>query len=503
MKRLSVNSLEMNNMNYSSLLFSACCFATYAEQVKPNVIIIYTDDLGYGDLSCYGAKQIQTPNIDRLAKNGLKFTNGYATASTCTPSRYSLLTGHLPFRQKGTGILPGDAKLIITPGSETLPAVMKKAGYTTACIGKWHLGLGEGKGEIDWNGHVKPGPNEIGFDHSFIIPATNDRVPCVYLADGRVDKLDPSDPLYVSYRKKVGNKPTGWEQPELMKQKLPAKDHHHGTIHGGIGRIGYMTGGEAALWDDETMADDLVAKAGEFICENKEKPFFLYFSTADIHAPRLFHKRFAGKSGLGPRGDMILQLDDCVRQLMKTLDEQKLTDNTLVIFSSDNGPVLEDSYLDGSLKAARLKRFNPAGPLRGTKYSSLEGGVRVPFIVHWPKRVKPGVTSSAIISQVDLLSSLGHLTDKNFKLQKNSDSQNHLPALIGERMDARTTLVCKGGWGGKILRKGDWKLINTKNPQLYNLKNDLTELKNLANKHPEMVKEMQKELNKEVNRYSL
>ncbi len=493
---------------YSPTLFSTSvilatgysALAQHSENTSPNVIIIYTDDLGYGDLSCYGASQIKTPNIDNLANNGLRFTNGYATASTSTPSRFSLLTGHLPFRKKGTGILPGDAKLIIQPGSQTLPAVMKKAGYTTACVGKWHLGLGSGK--INWNGHVKPGPNEVGFDYSFIIPATNDRVPCVYLENGRVANLDPNDPLYVDYKKKVGNDPTGWDHPELMKQKLRPRDHHHGTIHGGIGRIGYMAGGKSARWDDETMADDLVAKANKFIKDNKEKPFFLYLSTADVHAPRLFNPRFAGKSGLGARGDMVLQLDDCVGQLMKVLKNEKLIDNTLIIFSSDNGPKLEDSYLDGSYTAAMKKDFKPAGSLRGTKYTAFEGGVRVPFIVHWPGKVKVGV-SDAIISQVDLLASLGHFTNKNFTLQRFSDSQNHLSALLGENPTARQSVIGVGGWRGIIYRKGDWKLINTKKPQLYNLKNDLGETQNLAPKYPERVKALQQDLQTEMQRYKL
>lgn len=465
---------------------------------KPNVIIVYTDDLGYGDLSCYGAVQVKTPNIDHLARNGLRFTNGYAAASTCTPSRYSLLTGHLPFRQKGTGILRGDASLIINPDRQTLPSMMKQAGYATACIGKWHLGLGQGR--IDWNGLITPGPNEIGFDYSFIIPATNDRTPCVYLENGRVVNLDPNDPLLVDYHKKIGNDPTVREFPDKVKVKCRPGDHHNGTIHGGVGRIGYMAGGKAARWDDETMADDLVRKAGDFIQKHKGKPFFLYFSTADIHAPRLFHPRFAGKSGLGPRGDMILQLDDCIGQLMKTLEENQLTANTLVVFTSDNGPKLEDAYLDGSRAAAEEKGFNPAGPLRGTKYSLYEGGVRVPFIVCWKDVVSPGV-SDAVIGQVDLLASLAGLTNQQLTESELSDSQNHLSALLGQNTTARQRIIC--GNGALLIRKGDWKLINTKEPQLYNLREDLAEMNNLAAQYPEKVKNLRAELVEEINRYKL
>ncbi|MFK7911444.1 MAG: sulfatase-like hydrolase/transferase [Akkermansiaceae bacterium] len=463
---------------------------------RPNVIIIYTDDLGYGDLSCYGATAIQTPNIDRLASGGLRFTNGYAAASTCTPSRYSLLTGHLPFRQEGTGIARGDAKMLINPEHQTLPSMMKDAGYATACIGKWHLGLGDGK--IDWNSLIKPGPNEIGFDYSFIIPATNDRTPCVYMENGRVYNLDPKAPLYVSYGNKVGTDPTAKEFPNRVKVKCKPGDHHNGTIHGGVGRIGTMSGGNAARWDDETMADDLAARAADFITKQKDQPFFLFFSTADIHAPRLFHPRFSGKSGLGPRGDMSLQLDDCVGQLMKTLDKHQLTEKTLIIFTSDNGPVLEDAYLDGSYAAAKKKNFDPAGPLRGTKYTAFEGGVRVPFIVTWAGNIQPGV-SDAIIGQVDLLASLAKMAGQALREPKHTDSQNHFSALTGKNPIARNTIVC--GNGIQTIRKGNWKLIPTKNPQLYNLKNDIAEKTNLASKYPEKVRALGAELIREVNRY--
>lgn len=467
---------------------------------RPNIIIIYSDDLGYGDLSCYGATAIQTPHIDQLAKDGIRFTDGYAAAATCTPSRYSLLTGKLPFRQNGTGIARGDAKLIINPEHQTLPSMLKQAGYATACIGKWHLGLGDGKAPINWNTKIKPGPNEIGFDYSYIIPATNDRTPCVYLENGRVANLDPSDPLFVSYAKKVGTEPTVKEFPDRVKVKCRPGDHHNGTIHGGVGRIGTMTGGMVARWDDETMADDLAAKAIQYIRKHKDQAFFLYFSTADIHAPRLFHPRFAGKSGLGPRGDMTLQLDDCVGQLTRELTQLKLHQNTLIIFSSDNGPKLEDAYLDGSLAAAQKKNFNPAGPLRGTKYTPFEGGTRVPFIVTWKGTIAAG-SSDAVISQVDLLASLAKLTGQSIEPPHQTDSQNHLPALLDHRAAAREFLIC--GRRTMTLRKGNWKLINSKQPQLYNLKQDLGETKNLASQLPEKVKIFQQKLQEEVKRYQL
>ena len=468
---------------------------------KPNVVLIYTDDLGYGDLSCYGATAIQTPHIDQLATGGLRFTDAYAAASTCTPSRYSLLTGHLPFRKKGTGILPGDAHLIINPKKQTLPSMFQAAGYTTACIGKWHLGLGDAKdGAIDWNKKISPGPNEIGFDYSWILPATNDRVPCVYLENGRVANLDPKDPLFVDYHKKIGNDPTVLDSPEKVKVDTAKGDHHKGTIHGQVGRIGYMSGGHSARWNDETMADTLIAKAGAFIEKNKSRPFFLYLATVDVHAPRLFHPRFAGKSKLGPRGDMTLQLDDSVGSLIKILEKNKLLENTLIIFSSDNGPMIEDAYFDGSLAAAKKLNFNPAGPLRGTKYSVFEGGLRVPMIAYWKGHIAPGV-SHAILGQVDFLASFAALVGQSVAEPDISDSENHLSALLGKSPTARTTLYY--GLRGRLIRQGDWKLINGKHPQLYNLKTDIGEKHNLAQKHPERVKSLQKLLKQEIQRYHL
>ena len=183
-------------------------------QSKPNIIIIYADDLGYGDISANGAIKIKTPNIDKIAANGLNFTNAHASSATCTPSRYSLLTGQYAWRVKGTRIASGDATLIIPINKGTLPGMLQKAGYSTAVIGKWHLGLGEVNGP-EWNGEIKPGPIECGFNYSFILPATGDRVPCVYVENHHVVNLSHTDPIQVSYKEKVGTEPTGLEHPEL------------------------------------------------------------------------------------------------------------------------------------------------------------------------------------------------------------------------------------------------------------------------------------------------
>ena len=470
----------------------------------PNVVLIYADDLGYGDVGCYGAARVKTPNVDRLAKEGLRFTDGHSPAATCTPSRYAMLTGEYAWRKKGTGVLPGDARLIIRPGRTTMASIMKKAGYATAVVGKWHLGLGDGN--IDWNGEIKPGPLEVGFDHCFIVPATGDRVPCVYVEDHRVAGLDPKDPIRVAYGKPVGDEPTGAKHPELLKMK-PSHGHDM-TIVNGISRIGYMSGGRAARWKDEDMADVLTRKAVGFIEKHAEKPFFLYFAYHDIHVPRVPHPRFVGKTEMGPRGDAIAQLDWCTGEILKTLDRLKLAENTIVIFTSDNGPVVDDGYQDEAV--AKLGGHKPAGPLRGGKYSAFEGGTRVPFIVRWPGHVKPGV-SDALVCQIDFPASFAALTGQRLAPEDAPDSFNVLPALLGKSPRGRDSLVEQAGV--LSLRQGPWKLIEPgKGPkvqvntntetgrlpevQLYDLANDPGETKNVAADHPDRVKEMRALLTK-------
>jgi arylsulfatase A-like enzyme len=457
---------------------------------RPNIVLIYADDLGYGDTGCYGATEVRTPNIDRLALEGLRFTDAHSAAATCTPSRYSMLTGEYAFRQKGTNILPGDAALIIEPGRVTLPSLLKGAGYTTGVVGKWHLGLSVG--HPDWNGEINPGPLEIGFNHCFIIPATGDRTPCVFVENHRVAGFDPADPIQVSYRSKVGNEPTGAERPDLLATK-PSYGHDN-TIVNGIGRIGYMIGGKAARWRDEDIADVLTQHAVDFIKRNREKPFFLYFATHDIHVPRVPHPRFRGATKMGPRGDAIVEFDWSAGQVLRALDEFGLADNTLVILSSDNGPVIDDGYKDDAKE--KLGTHKPAGPFRGGKSTAFEGGTREPFIVRWPKHVSAGATSKALICQIDLLASLAALTNQKLPNHAAPDSVNVLPALLGQSQEGRELLVEQGR--NIALRQKNWKYIEpTKQnaggaakPQLYDLGEDLAEQHNLASQRPEKVKEL-------------
>lgn len=375
-----------------------------SKQTKPNIVLIYADDIGYGDLSCYGYSKVPTPNVDRLAAEGVRFTNAHCAAATSTPSRYGLFTGQYPWRKQGTGIADGDAAMIINPNQHTMPRMLQTVGYKTGAVGKWHLGLGSEKGKQDWNGLVTPGLKELGFDYSYIMAATGDRTPCVFIENGRVAHLDPNDPIEVSYTNNFPGEPSGKDNPELLR--MHPTHRHDQAIVNGISRIGYMRGGKSALWVDENIADSITSKALHFIDANKDVPFFLYFGTQDVHVPRAPHPRFVGKSGLGPRGDAILEFDWIVGQVMDKLKKLNLDKNTLVILSSDNGPVIDDGYQDQAVEL--LGDHKPWGPFRGGKYSSFEAGTRVPQIVRWPAKVKSGV-SDAVVSQMDWYASFASI----------------------------------------------------------------------------------------------
>lgn len=468
---------------------------------KPNIVYLIADDLGIGDLSCYGATQISTPNIDRLAGQGAQFTNAYATSSTSTPSRFGLLTGMYPWRQENTGIAPGNSELIIDTACVTLADMFHAEGYTTAAIGKWHLGLGP-KGGTDFNTLIRPNTQDIGFDYEYIIPATVDRVPCVFVENGRVAGLDPNDPITVSYDHKVGHWPTGLENPELVTLK-PSQGHNN-TIINGIPRIGWMTGGKAALWNDEEIADVITSKAKDFIINHQDRPFFLYMGTQDVHVPRVPHPRFAGKSGMGTRGDVILQLDWTVGEIMHTLDSLHLTDNTIFVFCSDNGPVIDDGYQDQALEL--LNGHTPMKHYRGGKYSAYEAGTRIPFIVRWPQGIQP-CKQQALFSMIDVYASLAALL--NHPLTPDSvapDSRDRLATLLGKDNNECNHYIVQQNLNNTLsIIQGTWKYIepsdkpaieywtrmelgNDTKPQLYNISIDPSETNNVAEAHPETVR---------------
>jgi len=504
----------MRSLACLALAFSALGQTILPAAETPNVIVIMADDLGYGDVSCYGATRIETSHIDRLAEEGLRFTSGYCSASTCTPTRYSFLTGIYAFRGERTGIAPPSSPAIIGAGTPTVASLMKEAGYRTAVIGKWHLGLGGEEGP-DWNGDLKPGPLEIGFDYCFLLPTTNDRVPQVYVENHRVKNLDSADPLWVGKKKPSEDHPTGITHRDTLK--MDWSHGHNSTIHNGISRIGFYTGGEAARFRDEDLTDVWVERSLEWIGENRDQPFFLFFASHEIHVPRMPHERFQGKSALGWRGDSTLSLDWSVGALMEGLEEMGLTEDTLIVFCSDNGPVLDDGYQDDAVEKNGDHRSG--GPFSGGKYSVYEGGTRTPFIVRWPGRVPSGV-SDEVVCTIDLAASLARLAGVDLPDDAFLDSMDVLGALLGdEGAKGRESLIVQdNGRGGNYgFRRGDWKLLrhdskktrnlvverkleNTEVPryQLFDLSRDPAERKDVIEKHADIAVAMKKELDAQI-----
>ena len=475
---------------------------------RPNVVMIYADDLGYGDLECYGANGVKTPNVNNLAKNGLRFTNAYTCASTSTPSRYSLLTGEYPWRKSGTDVAAGDAAMIISPEQYTVADVFKDAGYTTAAFGKWHLGLGAESGRQDWNAPIAPALADIGFDYSYIMAATADRVPCVFIENGKVANYDPSAPIHVSYKQNFEGEPTGRENPELL-YNLKSSHGHDMSIVNGIGRIGYMKGGGSALWKDENIADSITSHAVEFIRNNGEKPFFIYFATNDVHVPRFPHERFRGASEMGLRGDAIAQFDWCVGEMVRALKEQEVYENTLIILTSDNGAVLDDGYAD--LAEELVGDHSPTGGLRGGKYSAFEGGTRVPFIVHWPARIKKAGVRNGLVSQIDFLEVMAEVAGLSAASSLSADgNSSQVNVWLGNENETRPFAVGMASNHTLSLVVNDWKYIEPKGgpaivpwgtgietgystePQLYKkVAGEFDEAKNLASEEPAVLKAMQ------------
>lgn len=474
----------------------AGCNGNHAEQ-RPNILLIVADDLGMGDLSVYGATAIHTPNIDSLASGGILFSNGYATSATSTPSRYAMFTGMYPWRNADARILPGDAPLIIPTDIPTLPKMMQSCGYNTAAIGKWHLGMGDGN--VDWNREISPSANTVGFDYTCLIAATNDRVPTVYVKDGLVEGLDPDDPIYVDYKKNFEGEPTALTNPEMLKMKW-----HHGhnnSIVNGIPRIGFMKGGEKARWIDEEMADYFVGEVRSFLDrQSSDRPFFLYYGLHQPHVPRAPHSRFVGSTDLGPRGDAVVEADWCVGEVISYLDRKGFLDNTLIIFTSDNGPVINDGYYDQAVE--RLGSHDPKNGTRGGKYSLYDGGTHIPLIVYWKGHIMPMV-SDALVSQLDFFASLGSLVGGD--VPEGLDSEDHLDAFIGETESGRDDIVLEAQ--GKLsYRCGQYAMIppyrgpernitgnelgNMREWGLFDLASDRGQKHNIAGQNPELLDRM-------------
>lgn len=515
-----INHVIMKNLNLGVLSLATFPGALCAQQVagavsgaepRPNVVVIYADDLGFGDLGCYGATGVETPHADRLAMGGLRFTNAHAVASTSTPSRYSLLTGEYPWRKRGTDVAAGDAAMIVSPDQYTVADVFKKAGYMTAAFGKWHLGLGAQTGGQDWNKPIAPALSDIGFDYSYIMAATADRVPCVFIENGSVANYDPLEPIYVSYKQNFEGEPTGRDNPELL-YNLKSSHGHDYSIVNGIGRIGYMKGGGKALWKDEDIADSITVYAVDFIRENSDKPFFVYFATNDVHVPRFPHPRFRGKSQMGLRGDAIVQFDWSVGEIVRTLEEQGLLDNTLIILTSDNGPVLDDGYVDQAEEL--VGDHSPTGGLRGAKYSAYEGGTRVPFIVHWPAAIKEAAVRNELVSQIDFLDVMARVAGVASGEPLSPDGQpEQAGTWLGREGKGRAYAIGMAQNHTLTLRTPTWKYIEPKGgavmipwgpkietgystfPQIYEfVDGDYDESHNRAADYPEIVARLRDEL---------
>ncbi len=414
------------------LLNANAVYSQKPDNENPNVIIIYADDLGYGDLSCYGATKVHTSNIDRLAEQGRMFYDAHSASAVSTPSRYCLLTGQYAFREEVFAPIFDEGSMLIDTNRLTIASLMKQSGYSTACIGKWHLGFGINK--PDWNGRLYPGPLEIGFDYFFGIPTVSSHPPFVYIENHQVVGLDPADPIV------YGVKAETKEFPEKFN-------------------IDRMGGAKAAhaLYDDEMVGTTLTEKAVKWIREKKNEPFFLYFATTNIHHPFTPNPRFKGTSKCGRYGDYIQELDWIVGEVMNVLKELNLEDNTLLIFTSDNGAMINQGGQDAWSMGHRLN-----GNLLGFKFDSWEGGHRIPFIVRWPGKIEAESKSSVLLSNIDMLATLAALTGYELKEGEGPDSYNMLSAFLtnSDRQIRDHLVLSPLNKSNMALRKGNWIYID-------------------------------------------
>jgi len=466
---------------------------------QPNILLIVADDLGIGDVSSYGMGRISTPNIDTLASLGVRFTNAYATSATSTPSRYAMFTGLYPWTNPDARILPGDAPLLIPTDIPTMPKMLQEAGYATAAIGKWHLGMGNGN--LDWNEPISPCANDIGFDYSCLIAATNDRVPTVYVENGSVLGLEEDDPIFVNYEENFEGEPTAISNPELLR--LGWHHGHNCSIVNGVPRIGYMKGGTKARWVDEDMADYFCGLVKDEIDRQQAsgKPFFIYYGLHEPHVPRLPHQRFLGSTPYGTRGDAIVEADWCVGEVLRHLEAKGLLDNTIIIFTSDNGPVLQDGYLDDADNL--IADHTPAGIYRGGKYSLFDGGTHIPMLVYWKGHSRQGV-SDAFVSQLDFFASAAAWA--GVEAAEGLDSQDLSKAFLGKSdkgrenliLEAKSRLVLKEGnyelippyKGPKVRKTTNTELGNFDEWMLYDMAADPHQEHNIAAENPELLNGM-------------
>jgi arylsulfatase A-like enzyme len=441
---------------------------------KPNIVVILADDLGYGDPGCFNKEsKIPTPHIDRLASQGMRFTDAHTPSAVCSPTRYGLLTGRYCWRTKLTrGVLQGYSPLLIERGRMTVASLLKKEGYSTACIGKWHLGLGDAE-KADYSKPLKPGPNSVGFDYSLIIPASLDMPPYVFVENEAATK-EPTEHIAASKMRRYGGEGF-WRE---------------GAIAPGFKHIDVLP----------TCQEKAIAFIRK---QTKDCPFFLYLPLNAPHTPWMPTAKFRGKTKVDYYGDFVAQVDACTGAVLKALDDAGLSDNTLVFFTSDNGA----HWLPEDIKKYG-HRAN--GNLRGQKSDIWEGGHRVPFIVRWPGHVKPGTTSDELICLTDLLATTAEVVGVKLPKDAGEDSYSIVPAFKGEKRTKpiREAIVHHSGSGLFAIRQGPWKLAmglgshgfsepknvkpEPKGPkgQLYNLADDPGETKNLWLDKPEIVERL-------------
>ncbi|MBM3854413.1 MAG: arylsulfatase [Verrucomicrobia bacterium] len=452
--------------------------ASAASTGSPNIIVILADDFGWGSLGCYGAAGLRTPHLDRLAREGRRFTHAYAPGSVCSPTRYGLMTGRYYWRTsvKDGQVLNGNAPLHIETTRTTLASLCRGRGYATAAFGKWHLGLGAQERIMDWSVALKPGPRDLGFDYFFGLAANPWNGPHYYLENEGV----------------LGRLPG--HKVELSGQRETA-----------------TSTGLKELWQEADIMTTLTGKVTGWIERNRAKPFFVYYAPNAIHEPVVPHARYSGSS-YGKYGDFIHELDASVGEILATLDRWQLADRTLVLFTSDNGGVVNRGNPNASRALDAGLAIN--GPLRGGKHTEWEGGFREPFLVRWPGRVPAGTVSEQVVGLTDVLATLAGILQVPLAPGNAEDSLDVLRAFTESSpgTPVRDHVILQSADGTYTYRAGDWKLIervgaptiaprNAKKaaqaakkaksgPQrdeLYNLREDPSETNDVAAAHPEIV----------------
>lgn len=452
----------------------------------PNIIYIMADDLGYGDLSCYGAEKIHTPNIDKLAKNGIRFTDAHSPSAVCTPTRYGVLTGRYSWRGrlKKEVLWSGYDRSLIEKDRKTIGNMMQEKGYETAHIGKWHLGW-EDKDSIDYSkGFLGRGLRELGFDYSFVTASAHNLFPIVFVENHRIlSKLKPMD--YFVYNPEL---PT----PEAIYE-------WHETHDKGPMQI-------AVDWNPDLVDKIYTEKTISFINNHVSKktndPFYIHLTPEAPHLPNNVPDFMKSKSEAGERGDHIQMLDWMVGEIINTIDSLGIADNTLIILTSDNGPI--QVGIDGRKDGYYLGKFKTdfghksAGELRGFKTSIWDGGHRVPFIARWPAKITPDQVSDNLICLTDMMASFAAITGYDLSDDMGEDSFNALPVILGNDQEIRENIIHQDYYGNLSIRQGAFKLVGDK---LFNLSDDIAEKTNIADKYPEKVLELKKMLEKQVKDY--